>query len=489
MITRDPGAAARKEFDLVIVGGGIYGVSLLQEASRCGLSACLVEASDFGAGTSWNSLRIVHGGLRYLQTFDLRRFFQSVAARRQVAMRFPSLVRPLKCAMPLYGRGMKRSSVMRLALGVNDLLSVTRNRRLHPGARLSAGRLMDAREARSSLPGIHVDGLQGAAVWRDYAFVSSERILIELLHDACRAGASALNYAEATGILGEGGSASGVRVQDRLTGKGFDIAARTVVNCCGPRVRQLAHGRGGDAESLFHPSLAFNLLLDIDLGTDFALAVAAPRPSAPVFFLVPQSGSVLAGTRHLPRSRDSIEAVPSVHEVEEFLRQLNEALPGLRAGSESVRQIFAGLLPASAAGETDLLKRERILDHGAAGGLKNFYSVSGVKYTTAGAVACELLQRMGHRLSQSQGTVEISTSPATGLLTDSHVARRMEKASLSSYLSRVVEEESVHCLDDLILRRTNWAVAQPDCCDLRTLAGRLLELPDRLPVADLTAGR
>ena len=85
MIVRDPRRAADEEFDLVVVGGGIYGASLLREAARRGVSACLCEAQDFGGVTSQNSLRILHGGLRYLQTLDLRRFFQSVAARRSAA--------------------------------------------------------------------------------------------------------------------------------------------------------------------------------------------------------------------------------------------------------------------------------------------------------------------------------------------------------------------------------------------------------------------
>ena len=91
VILRDLPGAAKIEFDLIVVGGGIYGASVLDEAARRGLSACLFDAGDFGCGTSSNSLRILHGGLRYLQTADLRRFFQSVAARRDVARKYSRL--------------------------------------------------------------------------------------------------------------------------------------------------------------------------------------------------------------------------------------------------------------------------------------------------------------------------------------------------------------------------------------------------------------
>src|SRR5688500_16787116 len=108
VIVRDVAATSRREFDLVIIGGGIHGVALLHEAARRGVAACLCEARDFGGATSWNSLRILHGGLRYLQTLDLVRFFDSVAARRRLALMFPRLVRPLTCLMPLYGNSLRR---------------------------------------------------------------------------------------------------------------------------------------------------------------------------------------------------------------------------------------------------------------------------------------------------------------------------------------------------------------------------------------------
>jgi glycerol-3-phosphate dehydrogenase len=358
MILRDLQAASRREFDLIVVGGGIYGVSLLREAALRGLSACLCEAADFGGATSWNSLRIVHGGLRYLQTLDLRRFFQSVAARRQFARQYPSLVQPLPCLMPLYGQGMKRASVMRMALLMNDVLSSHRNGGLRPEAWLPAGRVVDAAQTAAFFPGVRRDGLEGAATWSDYFIVSSERILMEQLRDACRRGATALSYAPVQQVVVDGGTVRGVVVQDGIAGDEMHLAAARVVNCAGPRVRELAARAGADDEALFRPSLAFNLLLDVALPRGHALAVAAPQPGAPMLFLVPQQGSVLAGTLHLPRPAGTIEAVPTEQEIVRYLELLNAAIPGLDAGLANVRRIFAGLLPANRTGSIELTKRE-----------------------------------------------------------------------------------------------------------------------------------
>lgn len=477
MIVRDIEAATRREFDLLVIGGGIYGVSLLQEAARRGLSACLCEAADFGGGTSWNSLRIVHGGLRYLQTMDLSRFLQSVAARRRVARQFPALVRPLECLMPLYGQGMKRVPLMRMALLANDLLSARRNEGLPEVAHLPASGVLDAEATRRRFPRVRGDGLQGAACWSDYFMVSSERIVIELLRDACRHGAIALNYTPVIDLVSEGKVARGVRVRNVLSGEVHTIAARAVVNCAGPQVRTLARGRGGDAERLFQPSLAFNLMLDVSLPCASALAVAAPQPDAPILFLVPQRGTLLAGTMHLPRSADTTEAVPSEAELEHFLALLNEAIPGLDAQRRNVLTVFAGLLPATASGSPRLATREVLADHGRAGGLERLYSVSGVKFTTANEVARRTLALIGATGDTANEVVELPLSAATPLVTDAANLWTHDDESVGVALRHVVQEEAVQSLDDLVLRRTNWATTEADLEAARQRVVQFVKLP------------
>jgi len=480
MISRDIAAASREEFDLLVIGGGIYGVSLLQQAARRGLSACLCEAADFGGATSWNSLRIVHGGLRYLQSMDLRRFFQSTAARRDLVRQFPSLVRPLRCLMPLYGRGLKRVSVMRMALLANDVLSAGSNRGVDESVRLSAGEILNVQATLQAFPQVPTPGLQGAASWSDHFMISSERILMELVRDACRHGARAMNYAAVEEVLTEDRSARGIRVRDEVTGQVHELRGKAVVNCAGPRLTGLARGRGGDAESLFRPSLAFNLLLDVDLPIDFALAVAAHRPSSPVLFLVPQSGTVIAGTMHLPRPSGTTDGMPTEAEIAGFIDMLNDAVPGLNVRSSHVRRVFAGLLPVTVAGSTDLLRREIVEDHGQAGGVAGFYSVSGVKFTTANDVARQVLLKIAPGLWADHEPSPIPLSPATSVMTSAGRFLAIEDAAAASMLRSVVSEESVHCVDDLVLRRTNWGATEAELGHLRHRVERLTGLPTAL---------
>lgn len=480
MIVRDLDAASSREYDLVVVGGGIYGVSLLREAARRGLSACLCEAGDFGGGTTLNSLRIVHGGLRYLQTLDLRRFFQSVASRRQFARQYPSLVRPLPCLMPMYGQGMKRASVMRMALLMNDALSSHRNRGLRPALNLSAGGVIPADEVVRRFPGVRRDRLEGAATWSDYFMVSSERILMEQLRDACRRGATALNYAPVQQVIVKGGAVRGVVVQDGIGGRAARLAAPRVVNCAGPRVRELAGLAGADDESLFRPSLAFNLLLDVELPREHALAVAAPQPGAPILFLVPQEASVLAGTLHLPRPPGTTEAVPTEQEIGQYLDLLNAAIPGLGAGPQNVRRVFAGLLPAARPGSSELAKRELLLDHGRSGGPRNFFSVSGVKWTTASDVAARVLGLMELSRIPTRDDDALPLSPATPELVDGGRFLALDEQSARACVRRVASEECVHFVDDFVRRRTGWATQRPDLgplCRAVEAAGLPMNVP------------
>jgi glycerol-3-phosphate dehydrogenase len=275
-------------------------------------------------------------------------------------------------------------------------------------------------------------------------------------------------------------------VQNALTGETHTVTGRIVVNCAGPRVRDLARGRGGDTERLFRPSLAFNLLLDTSLPVDCALAVAAPQAGAPMLFLVPKQGALLAGTMHLPRSAETANAVPTDVEIAGFLALLNQAIPGLDVRPGNVRRVFAGLLPAAAPGSADLLKREVLEDHGKVGGPKGLYSVSGVKFTTANDVARQLLDMIKPDTNTAVEVVEMPLSPATAMLTDARLLASGDDL-VDDALRRVVADESVQCIEDLVLRRTNWATTELDLESVvQRLAGRL-GCPESMPRSAICA--
>lgn len=377
--------------DLLVIGGGFYGAMLTLEAARRGLSTVLLEKGDFGGATSANSLRIVHGGLRYLQSLDLPRFRESVAERRWFLHHFPDLVQPLPCIMPLYspprGGRLRRPAVFRAALAIND--------RLAREGLLPPGRVLDVSETVDLFPGVDRNGLAGAALWHDAVLTDPRRVLHEALRWAGRCGARALNRIEAVELRTDGRKVTGLRAVGLESGESFELRARTVVNCAGPWGRTIAARFDRDLPELFQPLLAFNLLLDREPPSRAALAVAAPGKGAQTWFLLPLEGKVLAGTFYVPARGDfSPESGPDESAVAEFLRELNAAVPGWDLRPEQVLQVCHGWLPARADGSPVPASRPVLHDHGAAGGPEGLFSVSGVKLTTARAVAEKTLAKI-----------------------------------------------------------------------------------------------
>ncbi len=463
VIERDPRAAADARHDLIVVGGGVYGCALALGAARRGLRPLLLERDDFGQHTSWSSLRIVHGGLRSLQQLDLRRFFESVAERRWWLRCFPDLVRPLPCVMPLYGRGLHRRSVLRPALAANDLLSWRRNAGIaRQENRLPAGRLLSASETAELLPGVERAELTGGALWYDAAMPDSHRVLIELLRWACACGATSLNYVEAVELRVDAGRVVGVLATDRLSGETLELAAPVVVNCCGPWSREMAGRFDRDVEGLFRPSLAFNLLLDRAPDFSVAAAVVPRRPGAGAYFLVPWKGRILAGTYHAPWAEGLEHAEGRAEHVERFRGELEEAAPGLAGEATPVLRVLWGRLPVAREGTDRLATRESIYDHGAQGGPDGLFSVSGVKFTMARRVAERTLRALRSRTAG----VPAPTSPAvqrppprTALpLEELRDLRAADSTSAHRVVRRLVAEESVVQISDLLIRRTDWGM-------------------------------
>lgn len=483
MISRAPDAASAQRFDLAVLGGGIHGVCVALQAAERGARVLLLERSDFGSGASGNSLRVIHGGLRYLQHVDVARFRESVRERRWYARVFPQLLGRLSCVMPLYGEGTRRRWLMRAALTVNDTLSRDRNAGVEDRLRLPPSTTFGPADMRRLFSRVRPAGLQGGAQWYDYQMRSSERILTELLHAACAAGVRALNYCEVQRLLVADQRIRGLEAADRVDGRGYAFEVDRICNCTGAQARAFAAAHDRDQPQLFIPSLAFNVLLDCEPLSEHALAVAAPEAGAPVYFLCPTPFGIWAGTEHVGRPEACHEAVVSDAEVAAFLGRINRAIPRLQLSPNNVRRVYAGLLPVHTPGGRDLTSRESFIDHGKRGGAQGFFSLTGMKFTTARAVAARAVGRMLPHTRAAAATdaqpPRRSLSAATALLLDGEKASAMSPAEATQFIRETAAAESVVYAEDFFLRRTNWvfSAAHPEALE-RLVAGAL-----RVPAA------
>src|SRR5690606_22122465 len=208
----------------------------------------------------------------------------------------PDLVAPLPCLMPLYGNGLRRPMIFRVALKLNDLLSARRNDGVAEASRIAGGCVLSPAKTAERLTAVDRAGLRGGGLWHDALMLSSGRILTELLRWACACGPTPLNYVEAMALAVEDGRVTGVETIDAVTQDPYTFTAPVVVNCAGPWCGIMSAKFDRDVPHLFRPALAFNLLIDRPPLSDAAVAIAPRRRGARTYFLVPWKGRIFAGT-------------------------------------------------------------------------------------------------------------------------------------------------------------------------------------------------
>lgn len=442
-LRRDADAARGKRFDVIVVGGGIQGVCLHYEASRRGLRSVLVEREDFGGATSWNSMRILHGGLRYLQDCDLARYAESVRARRWFLRMFPGLTEPLDCMMPMYGGGLKRPGAFRIATGMNRALMGLEGRR--PGEpRLSAGRALSARQVALRWHGVPRKGLLGGGLWADAKMLSPERMVVHLLRLAEGWGGIALNRMRARQLVQQKGTVRGVVCEDLAGGSELRLDAPVVLNAAGPWCAEVAKGFGDKRPELFTPVRTFNLILNREPFAHDALAVSPSRRNGRLYFLSPMGSRLVAGTGQFPCAEGDSDPAPSREEVGVFLDELNKAVPELEARESDIACVWSGVLPASYEGASEPGDRAIVLDHADHGGPDGLISVSGVKFTTAPTLARRVIDK-------------IPGPPAAPMPDVPDPTRAGEIPGYGGSLDRlpgIVRDEAVVHVDDVVFRRT-----------------------------------
>jgi glycerol-3-phosphate dehydrogenase len=477
-IARDPDVASRRDYDLIVVGGGIYGVMLALEATLRDCSVLLLEKEDFGGATSYNSLRIIHGGLRDLKTFDLRRYWRFGRERRWFLDHFPHLVERLPVLVPLYQRGLMRTEVFRLAFWVDRLLLPRRDRRGEGGRHIPYGQVLSPSEVKQRFPAVDEEHLAGGALWYDARVPDSQRLIMEVLRSACRMGATALNYMPAVDLLTDRGRVAGVQARDHRAGTSYRFRADRVVNAAGPWSPEVARSFDQELAEFCGSLSAWNVLFDRETPTDCAVGAAPPESGNRHYFLHPWKGRLLMGTGHATREGSDTSPRPTPDEMDAFLDELNKAFPALGLSRREVLNVYSGALPVKQEEATTLAKTDRWIDHAKHGGPEGLFSVQGTKFTAARSTAERGVARIFPKRAVSEEKRSVFRSCRTGQSTprgifDDHWEPASDDLTGWESLVQIVQEEAVVHLDDLILRRTSLGdnparalQVAPQLCDL-----------------------
>jgi glycerol-3-phosphate dehydrogenase len=384
---RDVDRLAGRSFDVLVVGGGVYGLTIAYDAAQRGLSVALIERDDFGSGASFNHLRTIHGGLRYLQSAAVGRARESMRERRTLARIAPHAVEPLSFALPLYRSVLRGKTAMRVGFLADRIVSSGRNRGVPPALRLRGGRVVGRGDAVQRFPGLRRQGLTGAAVWWDYVTPESDRLTFAWALAAIENGATLVNHVEAIAPIVDGKQITGVRARDTLSGDSIEIAARVTVNATGAAIDRLLAPIGLSSGMVFLK--AMNLVTRRDAGDE---ALGGKSKSGRHLFLVPWRERALFGTWESPRACSPDDRGVNAADVASFIADLNYAFPSLDLTAADVTLVHRGIVPAAqhAGGRVSLEGHEFVRDHAddrGEGRVDGLLSVAGTKYTTARAVA------------------------------------------------------------------------------------------------------
>lgn len=404
-------------FDLVVVGGGITGAAAARDAARRGLRTALVEARDFGQGTSSRSSRLVHGGLRYLEQLEFELVFEASRERRTLLRIARHLVRPLEFTFPVYRDGRIGRRRLDAGMWLYDALSLFRNIERH--------RMLSARQVLSREPGIKSDGLLGGARFFD-AQVDDARLVLATVLAAAEEGAAVANRLEAVELRSapEGGAPEEavheVVVRDAESDGRWPVDGRAVLMAGGPWTDQLLRRAGVTAPDLVRPSRGSHVhVRRRRLGHERALIFESPVDGR-IMFVLPWRDLTLIGTTDDFDDVSPDEVAPTAEDVDYLLASTNGLFPEARLEPADVVSSWAGLRPLATAVEEGggATESEVSRDFAVREGPEGVFAVVGGKLTSHRAMGEEAIDRVAAHLAKtrdrSAGRSDTDRAPLPG---------------------------------------------------------------------------
>ncbi|HEV3384811.1 MAG TPA: glycerol-3-phosphate dehydrogenase/oxidase [Gemmata sp.] len=377
-------------WDFVVVGGGATGAGIALDAATRGYSVVLLERSDFGAGTSSRSTKLVHGGVRYLRQARFGLVMEALQERSRLLQNAPHIVHDLAFVLPCY----RRLDVAFYGLGLKtyDLLA-GRHRFGHSA-------IVSKKDVQALLPTIQGNSLRGGVVYHDGQF-DDARLLIHLLMTAVYRGAVVLNYASVESLSrASDGTINGVIARDVESGMEVPVQARVVVNAAGPFCDDVRRMANPVSPALIAASQGSHIVLDRSFLPGNAALLIPNTPDGRVLFAIPWHGHTLVGTTDVAVPSVPVEPRSSPEEIDFILETAGRYL-SKQPQRADVLSTFAGIRPLVKAGGGHTASLAR--DHTIRVEEPGLLTITGGKWTTYRnmAEACvdkaAVLAKLSHR--------------------------------------------------------------------------------------------
>lgn len=360
-------------YDVVVIGAGVSGLGAAMAAARRGLKTIIVEKSKIGAGTSANSLRIMHGGFRYLQSLNVVRTWKSSRDQSWLISEMPHLIKPLPCIMPLSRFGVRSALPLQGASALFKLLSPHSYPLPYP-------KTMQVSELRPSCSLITPVAPHGVLCWHDAILTSHEDLVSDLCARLSSQGVELRENCAVTCVKERGDI---VHIEASRLNEKVQIQAHAVVTAVGP---WFGGAFLGDAvhkhKAEFAPAwcVGFNVVFKRLYEPTYAIGIRASDDR--LFFLVPRKEGVehvsVLGTDYYPYEGDPHSVRVPEQRVDEFLACFRRVLPHAGISPDDVHRIEAGVLPMrnAADGKVALYGNARLLRRG------RIVEILSTKYTT-----------------------------------------------------------------------------------------------------------
>jgi glycerol-3-phosphate dehydrogenase len=406
MIARDRAleAVSSERFDVVVIGGGITGAGAALDAASRGYSVAVVERDDWACGTSSRSSKMVHGGLRYLQNFDLGLVREALLERQLMVQLAPHLVYPTPFLVPTLGED-RRDRKIGIGLNMYDVMATTRvgQARRERAARAEAGdywapdrhRTVDGDEVLEWLPAL-ADREPGSAYLFYDCQTDDVRLVLTVLGEAERFGAVMINRAEVTELRDEEGKAAGVVCTDLESGEAFEVAADNVVNATGVWADTIRPGEIRDEAEVprIAPSRGTHVTLPLEL-LPLKAACVVPAGEGRTIFALPWYGRALVGTTDRDYEGDLRHVEPSGDDIEYLLDAVNSYF-GTSIGLADLSGSYAGVRPLISTGDpkksVDISRKAELYETSS-----GLLTITGGKLTTWRRMAKQVVDRLVER--------------------------------------------------------------------------------------------
>lgn len=462
-----------QQFDIIVIGAGIHGACIARDAAIRGLNVALIDKGDICGQTSHNSLKIIHGGIRYLQHLNIKRTLESIQEQKIWLAIAPHLVRPMQCIMPTYGHGMRGPEAMWCGIKAFEFLGLGRNRNIPEYRRIPKGKIISRESCLRLAPGINQNKLTGGAIWYDAQVFAADEAVLETAASAANHGAEVANYVSAQRILYDGQKVTGIQAKDELTQREFEIIGSLVINAAGPWAKKLLSTVEINNPDILDLPLTESMnIVTRPIFGDYAVAIESKRKSDSVigstkrlYFFTPWNNCTVVGTTHFPYDGNPDSLHTSKTEISQFIAEINEVYPPANLTLDDVRYCYKGLTPAeepqaaeqNSKSETNRSHQSKIIDH-AADGADGIISVIGIKYTTARLVAEKCVNMICTKLGKAQLTCQTRTKSLENSNTEAVDPETLDDQEFRGFCQYQIDNSMATHLTDLVLRRMNLAI-------------------------------